>query len=107
MLSKSVVTFFLDFGTYLFTLIGLILSDEFREYEQTGSVSGIDIPDLPTLVVGGAVGFIALYLFDHGGEADIRRKRFPKRAAFALGLGLMGRVLASFVLDMLKVMVGV
>lgn len=106
MLNRSVINFFLDFGTYLFSVAGLMLSDEFREYEQTGAVSGISVPNPPTLIVGCAVAFVALYLFDHGGDAETRRKRFPKRAAFALGLGLMGRVLASVVLDVLKGIIG-
>lgn len=79
---------FLDFGIYLFSLAGVLLSRYLPAF-HAGEDFILTLPSSGRLVMSMLVAWLVVFGFDAGGDIHSKRDRFVRRAAFALSQGFM------------------
>lgn len=88
MSKENVQDFFLDFGIYMFCVVGVLASRWIPMFKDSREIP-VDQIGLGELLFAMVVAFIVVFAFDQEGDKKGKRSAFRRRAAFALAQGFM------------------
>jgi len=87
-LIEYALNFFADFGIYSFAVLGVLVSKYLPQFRVSGTFH-LEHIELGTLLMSCIIAFMISFGMDFDADTDGARKRWKRRAAFALANGAM------------------